>query len=408
MARSPIAPGAMGTVSYRAHANGRVYAGATMRDLAGKLLRLSGAGATEADALAELERKARAVAAVGRGERLHAGSTIAQAVELWLEVQGRSSTVSPQSLVRYRSEGRALVSRVGALQVGDLTAGMVSDVLGDVRAVDGDARARAMRRVLSGVLGLAVRRGAIASNPVRDTERAPAAPRRESTLTPEQFHEVERALMEWGGGSRRGGRKADWRALLAALTLCVTTSARINEVTALTRADVLPGGRLRIAATLVPIPGRAVERQRHTKGKKGRAGEPGRTVVLTARGRDVVEQLLEAAGPDATAPLFPNRDGGHLTVDRMQKRMRSFVRDTPQLWDRLGIPMEQATTHLMRRSALTAVARVAGITVASELAGHSSEAITRRSYVAPARLGPAHRRLIDLKGERRSPFTCGK
>ncbi len=73
-----------------------------MRDLAGKLLRLSGAGATEADALAELERKARAVAAVGRGERLHAGSTIAQAVELWLEVQGRSSTVSPQSLVRYR------------------------------------------------------------------------------------------------------------------------------------------------------------------------------------------------------------------------------------------------------------------------------------------------------------------
>lgn len=117
--------------------------------------------------------------------------------------------------------------------------------------------------------------------------------------------------MEWGGGSRRGGRKADWRALLAALTLCVTTSARINEVTALTRADVLPGGRLRIAATLVPIPGRAVERQRHTKGKKVRAGEPGPLVVLTARGRDVVEQLLEAAGPDATAPLFPNRDGGH-------------------------------------------------------------------------------------------------
>lgn len=384
MARAPLPPGELGKPRYRVHANGRVYAAAQMRDLAGKLHQLSGAGTTEADALADLQRKARAVAAVGSGERLHAGSTIAEAVTLWLEVQARSPRVAPQSMDRYRLDAKNLRELMGAVHIGDVTSGMISDLLGDVRATKSDAKARMVRRTLSGVMGLAVRRGAITTNPVRDAEPIPVAPRRESALTPSDFRELEKTIEAWGGGAHRGGTKSDWRALRDMLLLCVTTSARINEVNALERRDVLPGGKLRLGPTIVWVQGQGTFRQEYPKGKKRKGTEGHRFITLTPRATEVIERRLESAGLEPTAPLFPNRYGGHLTIDRTDKRMRAFRDAYPELWQRLGIPGEEATTHLMRRSALTAVTRAGSLSLASELGGHSSEAVTRRSYVSPA------------------------
>ncbi|QAY60914.1 site-specific integrase [Microbacterium protaetiae] len=385
MARKQLAPGDIGVVRFRERTPGRVTATAGMRDLAGVWHDLRAVGATEDEARLELERQARQIVAIGRGERLTETSTVAEAVEVWLEGVRVGNRVTPQTVQTHEVSGRRLVRAMGAVRLADLRPGFVEDFLHGALAREGSAAAHALKGTLRLVCGVAVRRGALVSNPVRDTSPLPAQKTRASALTPEQFHELIQAIEEWAGKpaepKNRGGVRSDARALADLLSVCVGTGARIGEALALERRDLdFENRRVHIRSTLVFVKGQGTIRQEHTKtGPRG-----ARTVPMTARVREVLERRLDGADSAATTAVFRNRSGGHTTQDRMAKRLRAFRAARPEVLERLGIPASETTSHLMRRSALTLVANTdalgGGSTAAAMLGGHANESTTRRHY----------------------------
>lgn len=337
--------------------------------LAGGRGRLSASAPTADEAIAALKAAhERAVLSVDR--KLNKHSPLSDAVSIWL--QESQMRVSPQSLVRYQSNAKRLLGAAGAVPLEKVDAGFVNDLLRAIVETNGLSAARVMRKTLSGVMKMAVGRGAISHNPVRDALYLPALEKSESALTPEQMRLLKTALREWGTNGRT---RTDWKRLRDALDIMVGTSARVGEVLALRRCDVdLMRGMVTIAATIVDAGG--VHRQDHAKRSRQHRNVPMGEAALSAIGR-----RMELVPEDPNALLFQTRAGNPVTVASVQKQMSAFANANPALWEELGIPRSQATTHLMRRSAATAVERGAGLELSSSLLGHSSEAITRRHYV---------------------------
>ena len=86
----------------------------------------------------------------------------------------------------------------------------------------------------------------------------------------------------------------------------------------------------------------------------------------------------------AEAFLFPTKTGRPMSVSNYERLLRSFVDDNREALARLGVEVDEYTTHLYRRTTATLVERAAGLTLASRLLGHANEQITRTSYVVTA------------------------
>ena len=90
--------------------------------------------------------------------------------------QGRRS---PGTAERYRWHlDRIVLPGLGELRVREVSVSRVDAFLAAVRDNTGTATALACRSVVSGVLGVAVRHGALTTNPTREAERIEVGPRR--------------------------------------------------------------------------------------------------------------------------------------------------------------------------------------------------------------------------------------
>jgi len=106
-----------------------------------------------------------------RSEQEHStgsDATIVGLAENWLaevRVRGRA----PRTIEQYeRTVHGHVVPRLGKLKVRELTPRVVDRVLREVSIEVGPAAARTLRSVLSGMAGIAIRRGELRTNPVRD------------------------------------------------------------------------------------------------------------------------------------------------------------------------------------------------------------------------------------------------
>lgn len=120
-------------------------------------------------------------------------------------------------------------------------------------------------------------------------------------------------------------------------------------------------------------------RQNPTKSKKSFH------VPLSGVAREVFIRRQHLARTNELGALFPSRTGTWTAVDRIEKAMTAFRSASKPLWLRLGIPLNEVTTHLMRRSAATRVERTYGLTLASALLGHSNKQVTRTHYVTSSK-----------------------
>src|SRR4051794_41870739 len=68
---------------------------------------------------------------------------------------------------------------MGQVRLGEATTPLIDKVIGAIKADVSAATAKSCRSVISGVMSLAVRYGAISTNPVREVERIESRPRRE-------------------------------------------------------------------------------------------------------------------------------------------------------------------------------------------------------------------------------------
>lgn len=150
----------------------------------------------------------------------------------------------------------------------------------------------------------------------------------------------------------------------------LTTSGRIGEALAV-RVEDLEGDPetglvlVTLSETLVYDGGKLIRQS------TAKTSSSTRTVAVPVSVRQML--LLRARAtrsPDGL--LFATRNGTPIAPANWRRTFRAIV---------AGTPLEWVTPHTLRKTAATKVARELGVAAASELLGHSTQAITEAAYV---------------------------
>jgi hypothetical protein len=173
--------------------------------------------------------------------------------QLSLKVADGRRAPSTRDTYRRKLDTHALPA-LGEVRLGEVTTALVDSVLQSIKASVGAPTAKSSRSVISGILSLAARHGAIATNPVRDADSIPAAPKRR----PRALDETERR--EWFA-MLEGDPKAVASDLPDLCTFLLATGARIGEALDLLWSEVdLSRGEIQITAQVIRIRGQGLVR----------------------------------------------------------------------------------------------------------------------------------------------------
>ncbi|WP_344422186.1 site-specific integrase [Pseudonocardia ailaonensis] len=299
------------------------------------------------------------------------------AAEEWIETVNHAVAQglrSPNTAQLYRLNMNVhVLPAVGELRLREITVPRLDRVIQTLQLHKGSATAKIARTVISGSLGLAVRHGAISSNPVRDIGRIASAPRRAPrALTPNE-------RVEWISRLR-----ADEDAVRKDLPdLCewmLGTGVRIGEALAVSWDEVdLAGGLVEIEHTIVRITGVGLLR----KGTKSTAGE--RTLRLPAFAVAMLRRRKLASG--GRGPVFPDSAGGWRDPSNTSRDLRNARGSEEFAW---------VTSHVFRKTAATELDR-AGLTarqIADQL-GHAKVSMTQDRYLGRRALDQAAADALD-------------
>ncbi len=250
---------------------------------------------------------------------------------------------------------------MGAVRLGEATTPQVDRVITAIRTQVSPATAKSCKSVISGVMGLAVRYGAITHNPVREIERIEASPRREPrALTGKERVELLRQL--------QADEKARRRDLSDLVFFMLATGVRIGEALAVVWSEVdFNAGPVRITSTLVRVRHEGLLR----KGTKSRAGE--RTLALPPSAIAMLRRRF-MTGARLDQPLFPDVLGGFRDPANVRREFREARGDETLAW---------ITSHSFRKTAATILddAALSARLVADQL-GHARPSMTQDVYLA--------------------------
>src|SRR5699024_9479431 len=139
---------------------------------------------------------------------------------------------SPGTLETYRRQlDNHVLPAIGQCRLGEATTPLVDKVVGAIKANASSASAKSCQSVISGVLGLPIRYGAIPHNPVREGDRIESLSRREPrALTVEERVDLLRQLQE--------DPKARGKDLPDLVLFMLATGVRIGEALAVTWSQV--------------------------------------------------------------------------------------------------------------------------------------------------------------------------
>ncbi|MFF2387212.1 tyrosine-type recombinase/integrase [Agromyces sp. NPDC058104] len=395
MPRPRIPAGELGKVTITPLASGRFRGRASTRDDSGRPHRLIATAATEDAVRAELRRQA-GVLSTGGESGLAPSSTLADAVAAWLQqilTRAKAGSLEFSTYERYETTARMLlVPRCGEVRLEQLTVGRCDRILQRILEEESVSAARRARAVLSLVCGYAVRDDAMPRNPIRDVQRLPMTPKKESVLTPVQVSGIRELMGQWRMGA--DGPRPNYRALIDGMDIMLGTSMRIGECLGLRRCDVDITSNpptVLVSGTIVSTRAQGT----HRKGAPKRSRQR-RTIVLPSITADAIRRRLALAPTGHEAYLFPTKTGRPMSVSNYERLLRRFVEDERRGLAACGVDIDEYSTHLYRRTAATLVERAAGITLASRLLGHASEQVTRASYVVSAeRVDPATADILD-------------
>lgn len=287
-----------------------------------------------------------------------------KAAELWregIEHLVNQGSRSPGTLETYERhlEGHILPA-LGDLRLLEISVPVLDRFLRALSSSTGTATAKTARSVVSGVLGLAVRYGAIAHNPVRDANRLEGMARRDPrALTLEERRQLFEALAR---------DKAAIAADLPDLArFMLATGQRIGECLAVIWMEVdLDRGQVQVTSTVIRWTGHGLVR----KGTKSRAGE--RTLNLPSW---AVADLLRrhARGIRLDQPVFSNSIGSFRDPKNTRRDLRAAL-------DRAGFGW--ATSHNFRKTTATMLddAGLSARLIADQL-GHARPSMTQDVYM---------------------------
>lgn len=367
MGRKPLPVGSWGLIRTinRKTAKGekRVLARAGFRDFDGvtRVVEASGKSATAASQ--ELRRKLENRVREGMTGDLTGSTRFKDAAEIWIEYIQElvdDGARSPGTVQTYRGQlDKHLMPTMGELRLGELTTPVIDRVIRQIKTRTSTATAKSCRSVVSGVMGMAVRQGAIGHNPVRDMTRLERgrAPEPRALAAEERLN-----LMQLLYGTDLAIRHD----LGDLAFFMLATGVRIGEALALEWQHVdLEAGSVDIDGTLIRVKGEGLLR----KPTKSRAGE--RLLPLPTSAVSMLRNRFRP-GTRLDTPVFPDTEGGFRDPTNVRRSLRSTLRNTELQW---------VTTHTFRKTAATVLdeANLTARSVADHL-GHSRPSMTQDVY----------------------------
>lgn len=292
-------------------------------------------------------------------------SRFSTAAELWLAkldalvAEGRRS---PGTVDTYRRQLKNhVLPALGEVRLAEATTPLVDRVISAIKAEVSPATAKSCKSVISGVLGLAVRFGAITTNPVRDIERIEAR----STRQPRALTSEERIALLSQLAADESARRRDLPDLVFFM---LATGVRIGEALAVVWSEVdFDAGTVDISSTLIRVKGESLLR----KATKSRAGE--RTLALPMSAIAILRRRF-MQGARLDQPVFPSIAGGFRDPANVRRELRQARGDAELAW---------ITSHTFRKTAATILdqAAVSARLVADQL-GHARPSMTQDVYLA--------------------------
>lgn len=384
MARPPLVLGTWGAIARTQQGAGRWTATARFRDFDGVTRKVSRGGSTgrrAEDALVEhLRDRVRT-----HGSDLTAESKVEDLAAQWVDVLEKLGR-APSTVQQYKNSLEVnVLPALGGVRLREATVPVVDRVIEALTQRRGPGAAKTARVVLSAMFSLAVRRGAVATNPVREAQSV-RIERKEVQVVPlEDVRGLRVALRAWDAGLD-GAKRARTTDLADPIDMLLGTGIRTGELVALRWSDLALDTDVPIVtiqATAVQLDDVGLIRQERTKSESGF-----RKLQLPTFVWEMLVRRRERAYSDW---VFPSSTGTLRSPANMRRQWREFklANDYP----------EWMTPKTFRKTVATAIRDGRDIENAGAQLGHSSSEITRKFYAARAYLGPDVRDILDQFGE---------
>lgn len=375
MARPPLVLGTWGKINRAQKAPNLWVAYARFRDYDGvtrQVERTAPTGSRAEDALKEaLRDRARL-----HGEEITADALVRATAEQWFvdEVKDAKAYNTER---RYREVLDLMVlPSLGALRIREVSVARCDRFIKAVTKSHGPSAAKHAKTVLSGVLGLATRLGALDANPIRDVATVHVETKEVEAMTLEQVQRMRIKLY--------ADEQSALRDIPNGVDFMLGTSARIGEAMACRWVDIdlesdVP--TVLIRATVIQKKGSGAVIQEHTKRSSSR-----RLVPLP----EFAVQMLRRRAKDKRHDeyVFPSARGKVRDPNNFRKGWDLFRAEGEFAW---------VHPHIFRK---TAAALVEDPELAAGLLGHADSRVTKAHYLPRTTLVPDVRDRLDAMGDK--------
>jgi integrase len=360
MARPPLPLGTYGNIDYLTMPNGHVRARARFRDYDGTTRPVTrfAESRSKAERALKLAIRDRSGSA---SDDVTGDSRVSDLVALWLaDVDGTDLASRTKEQYKYTTD-RYIIPAIGDLRVREVSVSAADHLLKAVTQQNGPGAAKTTKSVLSNLLGLAVRRGALDANPIRDVGRISRQRKLVRSLTTEESVALLKAL--------RADKTAIGLDLPDLVEFMLGTGVRIGEALAVRPSALTSDARvLEINATVIRIKGMGVQIQENPKTKAG-----WRAIAVPDYVAAIARRRLPMAAVTKAGVIFPSvfghvRDSSNTSADLRRALDRADFK-----W---------VTSHTFRKTVATRLDD-AGMTarqIADHL-GHSQPSVTQDIYL---------------------------
>jgi integrase len=342
--RPPLPVGTFGSISVREVGPKRFRARARFRDFDGQVREVVKFGETPAGAQRNLRAALVERVEEKRGTDISRATKVAELAAAWLEEVKDSDRLAGSTKARYTTIVESfIVPGVGALRVGELTVAAVDRHLRAITERHGGATAKAVRSCLSGMVGLAMRHGTLATNPTRDARDIPVPRKVARALTVEELSEILANI-----GKDPEAIRLD---LVDLVAFMAGTGVRIGEACALRLPQVdLDGGTVEISATVTDL-----GLEERTKTAAG-----WRVIAVPKDLVDIIRRRKEGGRVNSDGVVFPSpigrvRDSSNTAGDLRRTfdaagyswvSSHTFRKTVATLLDEAGFSARQIADHL--------------------------------------------------------------
>lgn len=355
--RPPLPVGTWGNISVREVSPGRFRARCRFRDFDGSIRYVVRFGTSVTAASTSLKVAVKDRAAQAWGGSIDPGTTVSHLADVWLSEIAADLGLSLTTKARYKTVAKTIVvPGLGGLRLYEVHLPAVDRFVGSVRANHGVATAKTARTVLSLMVGLAMRHGAMTSNPTREIRIKTGRSIRARALTPDEQEELLEGL--------RGDELAVAYDLVDLADFMLHSGVRLGEACALRLPYIdLDAGVVEIAATLTDFG--IEERPKTTAGW--------RRIAIPAPTMEMIASRIDNPSIRTDVAVFPSPLG------RLRNRSNT-TGDLRRALNRIGFPW--VSSHTFRKTAITRLddAGLSARQIADHV-GHARPSMTQDVYM---------------------------